>query len=166
MTRRASTAFEQRIDFATVERAQEARHARTLASLRKVILKQQTKALGWAVDTLVKRKLKTAIPKFELDLKAKYRATLRQAMVAAAIRGNADSHSELGLKVRPLTTADLTRVRARADALVDDQLGQLEKELKRVWSQAVLGVIDRAQIEYLTKKTFAEFAGWVQPEAP
>ena len=43
-------------------------------------------------------------------------------------------------------------------------VGKLEGDLKREWAKSMNPPIDKSQLRYVTKKVFADFAGWVQPE--
>ena len=87
-------------------------------------------------------------------------------MTLATKRGVKDVAGEHGLSTSRLKTADLSRTRARADALHAEHMNQLESELQRVWSQAMFGNVNSSQLRYVTRKIFADFAGWVQPDPP
>ena len=158
--------WEEKVNFERIERSQLARQASMLGSLRELLILMERDALRWMETNLVQKKLRIVVSKFSLTRKARYRAILRRRLTAATKRGVAHVAEENGNTTPRMKTADLTRVRARADALYDEHVNKLESELKRVWSQAVFGNINRAQLRYLTKKAFADFAGWVPPEAP
>ncbi len=158
--------WEEKIDFERIERSQLGRQASMLGSLRELLVLMERDALRWVETNLVQKKLRLAISKFSLTRKARYRVILRNRLTASTKRGVADVAEETGNVTPRMKTPDLTRVRARADALYDEHVNKLESELKRVWSQAMFGNIDRAQLRYLTKTVFANFAGWVPPEAP
>ena len=164
--RRPQTVYEDRLDFVAIERAQEARHEALLRDLRKLLFEIQRRTLAWVVTNLVRKRLKTAVVNFALPLKSRWRTLLRLRIIAAAKTGKADVATELGIATPVFKQPELSRLRVRADVLFQDQTSKLESELKRVWSQAMFGKIDEAQLVYLTKKTFANFAGWPEPEAP
>ncbi len=158
--------WEEKVNFEQIERSQLGRQASMLGSLRELLVLMERDALRWVETNLVQKKLRLAISKFSLTRRARYRAILRNRLTAATKSGVADVAEETDNTTPRMKTADLTRVRARADALYDEHVNKLESELKRVWSKAMFGNVDRAQLRYLTKKTFADFAGWVPPEAP
>lgn len=166
VSRRPETIYEDRIDFDRIREDQDQRHAKTLNDLRAILFDMQQRTLAWVRDNLEKRKLKTAVAKFELPLKPKYRAVLRKRITGAARRGAADVAGELDLAPPRFKVAELSRVRARADALYEDHMNRLEGDLKRVWSKAMFGKVDGAQLAYETRRVFADFAGWLPPEVP
>ena len=166
LRRAPSTVWEAKIDFERIDRSQNARHASLLTALRNILAGMERDTLRWVEVNLVRKKLRVAVTKFTLTRQARYRATLRKRLTNATGRGLADVAGEVGQSVPRLTVADLTRVRARADALHDEHINQLETELRRVWSQAMFGNVNGPQLRYLTRKAFADFAGWRQPDAP
>ena len=161
-----NTPWEIRIDFERINRQQDQRLQDTLRELRRMLNRMETQTLGWVVDNLAKKKLRTAIVKFRLPLAARYREIIRRRMLMSFRRGRADVSKELGLPAKTTRRPARSRVRARADVLATDQIERLETELRRVWSQAMQSVVDREQLTYLTQLTFANFAGWRKPEAP
>jgi hypothetical protein len=160
------TIWESRIDFDRIKRAQDARHKLVLSELRSLLFKMQKDTLVWVNDNLVRKKLKTAVPKFKAPQQAAYRSLLRKRMTSAAIRGSRDVASEMDLDAPRMKVRDLTRIRAAADALFNDHITRLEADLKREWAGAMQGNISKSQLEYLTKKVFADFAGWEPPDGP
>lgn len=166
LRRDPATVWEQKVDFEKIGRSQTARQASMLGQLRDLLAKMQADTLRWVEINLVQKKLRTAVSKFSLSRTANYRAILRKRLTAATRRGVADVAGEVGQATPRMKTSDLTRVRARADALYDEHINRLESELKRVWSQAMFGNVDREQLRYVTRKAFADFAGWEQPKPP
>lgn len=166
-SRRPQTLFEERIDFDHIAMSQDARVARHVSQLSRMLRKIESATLAWARDNLARKKLRTAVAKFSLPRKPRHRAALRKALSSAAKTGAQDVALELEQPTPIFKISDLSRVRARADALFEEHTNWLETNLKRRWSQAMLGArIDEAQIMYLTRLTFAEFGGWQPPEAP
>ncbi len=164
--RAPSTVWEEKVNFERIERSQNGRHASLLKALRTILAAMERDTLRWVETNLVQKRLRLAVTKFTLTRQARYRSTLRARLTAANRRGVADVAEEMGQPTPRLKTADLTRVRARADALHDEHMNQLETELRRVWSAAMFGNVSGPQLRYLTRKTFADFAGWSQPDAP
>lgn len=164
--REPSTVWEEKVDFAKISRMQTSRQERLLDDLRKLLKQIERDTLVWVNRNLVQKKLKTAIQKFELPRAARYRAILRTRLTSAAIRGVADVAAEVGQPKPKMKTADLTRIRARADALYEEHRGRLEADLKREWSQAMFGIVSKTQLEYVTRLAFARFAGWEEPDGP
>ena len=158
--------FERRIDYKRIEADQLRRAELTSQELNRHFRRVERRTLSWVLDTLFRRKLKLAIAKFDLPFQAKQREILRRRMTGAAVRGADDVAGELEVDRRPFKAADLSRVRARADALLEEQVNWLETNLKLTWTQAMAGKIDRHQLAYLTQKVFADFAGWPEPKAP
>lgn len=166
MARPPKTIFEAKVNFPRIERRQNARHQAMLNELRKVLHQMERRTVQWALENLANKKLRLAVNKFELPLKGKYQAVVRQRITAAALAGTHDVAEELDKPVPKLKVADLTRYRQSADALSSDHLTRLESDLRRVWADAMHGPISRSQIVYVTKKTFADFAGWEPPGGP
>lgn len=166
LRRPPSTIWEQKVDFASIERSQLARQAQMVVDLRRVLRSMESDTLSWVSTNLASKKLKTAIPKFTLTRKARYRSIVRQRLTAATRKGVSDVAGEVGQDTPRLRTADLSRVRARADALFDEHINRLEADLKREWSQAMFGNINKEQLVYVTRRVFADFAGWAQPSPP
>ena len=166
LRRAPSTVWEEKVDFARIERSQLARQAQMMVDLRTLLRQIERDTLGWVSTNLASKKLKTAIPKYTMPRAARYRAIVRQRLTAAARRGVSDVAGEVGQDTPLLRTTDLTRVRARADALFDEHKGRLEADLKREWAQAMFGNVNKEQLIYVTRRVFADFAGWAQPSPP
>ncbi len=163
MTSRApGSVYEQRVDFEGIMRAQDRRHADTLKELRTVIFQMQNRTLRFVEEALIRNKSRAAIRSFKPSGQ-KYRAVLRKRMEAAARRGHLDVRKETGAKSLPFRGPDTNRARERADTLVDDHLGRLTQDLKRAWNGAMQAPLDADQLRYVTRKVFADFAGWKQP---
>lgn len=167
MSRLPSGPYEERVDFERIAIEAQQRTMATDKEFIKHLRRVERLTLAWVDDTLGKRKLRLAIPKFRLPGQPKLRAILRSRMNQAARRGALDVAKELDEKVPAMKMVDLSRVRARADVLLMENVNWLETNLKRVWAQAMLGArIDRAQLRYLTQQQFAKFAGWTGPTPP
>ena len=166
LRREANTIWEEKVDFERIDAAQNRRHASMLAGLRSILAAMERDTLRWVKSNLAEKKLRLAISKFELTRKASYRTSIRRRLAAATQRGVRDVADEMDQRTPKVKAADLSRTRARADALHTEHINQLESELKRVWSQAMFGIINADQLRYVTRKAFADFAGWVQPDAP
>lgn len=165
--RQPETPFEDRIDFVRISTQQEDRAKATVAELRKHLRGVEVQVRKWAKRELARKRLKGAVRGFSLPGQARHRAILRKRTAGATRRGVSDVAGELDGTIPRLRIADLSRTRARADALLEEQVNWLETTLKRRWSQAMLGArIDAEQIDYLTRLTFAEFAGWPAPKGP
>lgn len=164
--RQPDTMWEQRVDFEAIDRSTRARHARFLADARKILASMLVRTLSWVEQNLANRKLKTAVPKFKLPLQARYRALCRRYMENSARAGLADVAKEFDQPVPKLKVADLTRIRASADTLFEDHMTTLETALKREWSKAMHRNVSAAELEWVTRKVFADFAGWEQPDGP
>lgn len=165
-SRRPDTIFEERIDFEKIASDQARRAAFTVEELQEVLRRMETRTLAWVNENLVKKKLKQAINKYQLPLVPKYREIVRRRMTQAAKAGVKDVATEHDLPVRPLKTPDLSRVRARADALVSDHMSRLTTDLRRAWAVAMYGTISKEQLFYVTRQAYADFAGWEPPEGP
>ena len=165
-SRRPSTVYEERIDFEKIGMEQNIRASQMAEELRTHLRRIQDQVLPWVKENLGQKKLKTAINKFELPLQPKYREIVRRRMTMAANAGLRDVAREHDLPVRKLKVPELSRVRARADALADDHINRLTSDLRKAWSQAMFGKVDKAQLEYVTRQVFADFAGWHPPEGP
>lgn len=166
LRREPSTIWEEKIDFERIDRAQDNRHRAMLAGLRTILAGMERDTLRWVKSNLAEKKLRLAISKFKLTRTAAYRTTLRKRLTAATRAGLRDVAGELKVQTPNIKVADLSRTRARADALFTEHVTRLESDLKRVWSQAMFGNVDADQLRYVTRKAFADFAGWVQPDAP
>ena len=166
LRREANTIWEEKVDFERIDRAQDNRHRAMLAGLRSILAAMERDTLRWVKSNLTEKKLRLAISKFKLTRQAAYRATIRKRLTAATIRGVRDVAGELKVQTPKIKAVDLSRTRARADALHTEHINQLESELKRVWSQAMFGNVDADQLRYVTRKAFADFAGWEQPDPP
>ena len=88
---------------------------------------------------------------------------LRKRIEAAARKGHLDVRQETGATALPFRGPDRARARERADALAEEQLGRLTADLKKAWNGAMQNPIDTQQVLYVTRKAFADFAGWEQP---
>ncbi len=163
MSRPPETVYEHRINFPKISSDQARRTEAGEVAIERWLRKVEKLTVAWADDQLGKRKAKTAINKFVLPGKVRLRRILRSRLHTAALDGAFDVASELGGEVTPFKISEVSRTRARADALFDEMVNWLESNLKRVWSQAMLGNIDRAQLRYLTRQQFAIFAGWPDP---
>ena len=161
-----NTTWEMRIDFERINRQQDQRLQDTLRELRRLLRRIENQTLGWVVDNLARKKLRTAIVKFQLPLSAKYREIVRRRMLMAFRRGRSDVGKELDLRGRTTRSPARSRVRARADVLTTDHIERLETDLRRVWSQAMQSVVNREQLIYVTRLAFSNFAGWRKPEPP
>jgi len=42
----------------------------------------------------------------------------------------------------------------------------LKTELLKAWQQALVGVLDKKQLAFVTSQVFADFAGWEGPVEP
>ncbi len=166
LLREANTIWEEKVDFEQIDRSQNARHVSMLAGLRTILAAMERDTLRWVKTNLAEKKLRLAISKFKLTRQAAYRATIRKRLTAATQRGIRDVADEMNQRIPKTKLEDLSRTRARADALHIEHINKLESDLKRVWSQAMFGTIDADQLRYVTRKAFADFAGWVQPDAP
>lgn len=162
--REPSTEAEERIDFERIQKAQERRHADTLQELRGLLFRMQRRAIAYATEELVKNKKRAATAKFKLPLTNKYREVLRRRALSAHRRGRQDVTDELGArKAPPMSGPDLSRVRAHADLLAKTHMDRLSADLQKAWSKAMAGKVDKAQMIYVTRQVFADFAGWEQP---
>ena len=166
ISRRPTSVFEKRIDFERINRDQSRRSAATTAELLEVLKRVESRTIAFAIDELARKNLKTGINRYTMPLFPKYREVIRRRITMAYRRGVADVAGEFGFKPPRLKVSDLSRVRARADALADDHRSKLESELRRAWAQAVEGNIVKAQIIYVTRQVFADFTGWRQPTYP
>lgn len=166
LRRVANTIWEEKIDFEQIDRSQNARHASMLAGLRSILAAMERDTLRWVKANLAEKKLQLAISKFKLTRQVAYRSSLRKRLTAATLRGVKDVAGEMKQPTPKTKLEDLSRTRARADALFTEHINKLESELKRVWAQAMFGNINADQLRYVTRKAFADFAGWVQPDAP
>lgn len=164
--RPAQTPYEKRIDYDRLSRSQTARQAVLVEDLRKLLRQIEMDTLFWVDENLASKKLKTAIDKFKMPRIAKYRAIIRKRITMASRRGVSDVAGEADEDTPRLKIADLSRARARADALLDEHVNRLESDLKREWSKAMFGNVDKRQLRYVTRKVFADFAGWESPDGP
>ena len=164
--REPSSPYEARIDFSRVTRDTEFVEQRLLRILRRILKDQETATLKWVRVNLAQKKLRTAIAKFELPLQGRYRSALRRWLQSAARAGVISVADEVGGDAPSMAVRDLTRVRARADALADEHRSVLTSSLQRAWSSAMFGKVDADQLEYVTRLAFAEFAGWKVPDGP
>ena len=162
-SREPSSDYELRIDFAGIAAAQDRRHLTTLVELRSVIFKIQIRTLNWVDLNLVQHKRRTAIQGFSLPFQQKYRMVLRKRMELASRRGHRDVQKEVNRKALPFRGADLSRSRERADTLAETHLSKLTQELKQNWNLSMQGAIEGEQLRYVTRKVFADFAGWKEP---
>jgi hypothetical protein len=163
-SREPSSIYEKRVDFAAIERNQELVNKHLLSVLRKILSDMERHTLRWVETNLAKKKLKTAINKFELPYTPRYRAAMRRWLASSTKAGAKSVARELELPSPELSTRELSRVRARADALTDEHLNRLTSDLNREWAQAMFGNVDSKQLRYVTKRVFADFAGWEQPD--
>jgi hypothetical protein len=164
MSRLPSGQYEERIDYEQIVSAQDRRHAETISELRGLLLRIERQTIAFAVEELAKRKNKTSPAKYSVPLSNKYREILRRRILASHRRGRQDVAGEVGVKIVPaMSGPEMSRVRAQADLLTRDHISRLETDLRREWTKAMQGNIDRRQIEYVTRKVFADFAGWEQP---
>lgn len=162
--RRPAGPYEERIDFEKISRAQDRRQHDTLLELRGLLLRIERKTLAWVQKELIRTKRRASIPKYSMPLPRKYSEIMRRRFLSAHRRGRQDVTKEVGArKSPPMKAGDLSRVRAQADLLVKDHQARLETDLKREWSKAMEGVIDKTQLLYVTRKVFADFTGWEQP---
>lgn len=163
MTRPPSGIFEERIDFERIERQRSKRETDTIIELRSQLFKMQKQILKFVDEELIRKKLKTAITRFKMPMASKYREIITRRMSQAYLRGSSDVITELELSKRRITQPERVRIREQSDALVAVHLGEIQGNLKREWAKAVTPPIDRTQLRYVTKKVFADFAGWEQP---
>lgn len=162
-SRGPNSIYEKRIDFAGIAASQDRRHLATLVELRSVIFKMQMRTLSWMNLNLVQHKSRTAIRGFSLPLQQRYRAVLRKRMELASRRGHRDVQKETEREALPFRGVDLAKSRERADTLSESHLGRLTQELKTNWNLAMQGPVDDIQMRYVTRKVFADFAGWKEP---
>ena len=158
--------FEERIDFDKIERFQERRVANTLAELRHLLRRSEELTLRWADDQIVRKKLKTVVAKYQMPLYMKYREIIRRKILSSHRRGRSDAMGELALSTPPLRRPEMNRARARADALAESHRARLEADIVRELTSATEGNIDGDVIAWTIQQVFANFAGWVDPDAP
>lgn len=162
--RQPSTSAEARIDYGRIQAAQERRRLDTLSELRGLLLRIERITVAYAVEQLAVRKNRGATAKYKMPMANKYRAVIRKRALSAHRRGRQDVTEEVGArKMPPLSGPQFSRVRAEADALAREHRERLEADLRREWDKATRSPTSREQIKYVTKKVFADFAGWEQP---
>ena len=158
--------FEERIDFDKIEVAQDRRQRNTLAELRTLLRRSEDLTLSWAREVIVRKKLKTAVAKYQMPLYMKYREIIRRKVLSAHRRGRSDAMDELGFFTPPLRRPEMNRSRARADALAESHRARLESDIIRELTSATEGNIDGDVIAWTIRQVFANFAGWPDPDAP
>lgn len=166
MARAPRTVFEDRIDFDRIKAQEKARTAEAEKRLRSILARSQTDTLRWVDLHLRRKREKTAIRRYQLPYAASIRAAVRKQMEEATLAGKVDVARELGIKKENLTNQERSRSRETADATTDDLVSTIESSLKLAWAAAMNGNVNGDQLEYVTRKAFADFAGWVQPEPP
>jgi len=165
-SRQPTTPWELRIDFEGISRAQARRRDSTLKELRELLREIERRTLFFVRTKLVRGKARTEAVKYVVPLQARYRAILRKRLTAAYRRGVRDVATEVDLKKPVVRGPQLSQARARADALAQDQLTKLKTELLKAWQQALVGVLDKKQLAFVTSQVFADFAGWEGPVEP
>lgn len=163
MPRPPNSIFEQRIDFERIEKQREAREAAMVKELRSQLFRMQNTVLKFVEEELARKKLQTAATRFRMPRAAKYREIIQRKMTQAYLQGNHDVTSELDLRNRRISQPERVRIKEQADALTAVHLGELQGNLKREWAKAMTPPVDKTQLVYVTKKVFADFAGWEQP---
>lgn len=166
LSRQPNGTIEERIDYDRVAGAQARRHRDTIAELRAVLRRVESRTLRWASIEIVRNKRKTAIAKYTMPLFMKYREILRRKMLSANRRGRSDAMGELGLSTPQIRQPVMSRTRARADALAREHRDRLEADMRRELGKAAEGTVSADVIAYTVRKVFADFAGWEQPESP
>lgn len=162
--RRPAGEIEDRIDFERIASAQDRRHRDTLSELRGLLVRIERRTIAYALEELARKKRKTAVAKYSMPLSNKYREIVRRRMLSAYRRGKQDVAAEIGARKAPaMTSPEMSSVRAQADVVVRDHKERIETDLRKAWTQAMVGPIDKEQIVYVTRKAFADFAGWEQP---
>ena len=163
-SRRPSGVVEERIDFERIAKQQELRHRGTLSDLRGLLFRIERITVAYAVEQLVVRKRKTAVAKYRMPLSNKYREICRRRILSAHRKGRQDVAGEVGArKAPPMTGPALSQARAQADVLARDHKDRLESDLRKAWTQAMIGRLGKEQMTYVTRKVFADFAGGEQP---